>query len=139
MRGIVRWGRAGRAEGKARRQPETDIRNAVLDLLGRHSNIYAWVNKNSPTYDPRRQIWRANNVEKGVADILGIIKGGQFLAIETKTPAGLKAFHRDKIKPNETAWFEARYGERIIAMGGIWFLATSAFDAQNELSKLNII
>jgi len=57
----------------------------------------------------------------------------RFLAIECKTPQGLKEFHKNKNRAGTTAFYEWQWGQEIIEQGGIWILATSIDDIQNFL------
>lgn len=56
-------------------QKETDITGAIKDYL-ELKGIFHWKNFGGPL------------AKKGVADILGILPGGRFLAIEVKTAKG---------------------------------------------------
>jgi hypothetical protein len=59
---------------------------------------------------------------KGMSDIIGVAKGGRFLAIEVKAPGG---------KP-PTVWQRA-FMEQVRKHDGIAFVATSVADVEREL------
>ena len=65
----------------------------------------------------------------GTADRIGLIKGGRFLAIEAKTPEGMK----DK---SPTATAQGEYGLMIGAMGGIYLKVLSVDDCRKQLREV---
>lgn len=46
----------------------------------------AWENQTQGQWDPKKKIYRKFKGLAGVSDILGVLPGGQFLAIEIKRP-----------------------------------------------------
>ena len=62
---------------------------------------------------------------KGVSDILGVLKGGSFIAIEAK------------IKPNKPTQFQLDFLDEINKRGGIGIVAYDLDDVVNALSKLD--
>lgn len=77
-------------------------------------------------------------MRRGVADLQGsIIMGqiGQRLAIEVKTPEGLRRFEKNKVKPYTTEWHENEWGKEVIEKGGIYIVADSV---EMVLEKLKV-
>ena len=82
--------------------PEGAVVRACLDFL-EIKQIVAWRNNTTGVYDPATKRMRKNAGRNGVADILGCLPGGRFLAIECKAGRGkLSAdqveFQRDIIR-----------------------------------------
>ena len=77
---------------------ESDLVRACLDLLALRG-ITAWRNNNAGIYDPARRRFRTFHGLKGASDILGILAGGRFLAVECKMPGG-------KLSPDQTAFLD---------------------------------
>lgn len=63
---------------------------------------------------------------KGGADILGILPGGRFLAVECKTPD--KPGPRGGTKGTKQTPDQAAFQREIEARGGLYILARSTFD-----------
>ena len=95
---------------------ETELLQRTLLALGSHPDCRVWRNNTGRLPDPRNGRWISFGL-KGSADILGIIKGGRFLAIETKTPTG-------RLRPEQVA-----FRTMVTAMGGLYVLARSTDDA----------
>lgn len=115
-----------RVRGRSKRQPESLIENAILRYLNMQG-IYCWKNKTQGTYDPVKKIYRANTVKKGVADILGILPNGRFLAIEVKTKKGQLTVHQKD------------FLRQVSKNGGLAFVARSVDDCMfrmNEFFKI---
>ena len=68
---------------------EAVIQKEILTFLSLHGLFVFRVNTTG-VFDPRRKVFRklGGFSMKGVADILGILPNGQFLAIEVKTASG---------------------------------------------------
>jgi len=82
--------------------PEGAVVRACLDYLAIRQ-IVAWRSNTVGVYDKAREVYRPNTGRNGVADILGCLPGGRFLAIECKAGRGkLSAdqveFQRDIIR-----------------------------------------
>jgi hypothetical protein len=80
---------------------ESDILRSCLDLL-RLRGVFAWrVNSGAVAgeYNGRRRFVRFHGAP-GCADIIGILPGGRFLAVECKRPG-------NKPTPQQTAFLEA--------------------------------
>jgi hypothetical protein len=102
--------------------PEGRIQLAILKKLKANS-IFCWRNNNTNVYDPKLGGYRYNpSLTKGVADILGVLPDGRFLAIEVKTPKG-------KLSKDQALW-----GKRVRENGGIYIVARSVGDISSLLS-----
>jgi hypothetical protein len=96
-------------------QRESDLLQRVLLALGSRPDCRLWRNNTGKLPDPRFGRWVSFGL-KGSADILGILRGGRFLAIETKTATGLR--------PEQRA-----FRDMVTAMGGLYVVARSVDDA----------
>lgn len=104
----------------AKAQGETQLQKAIARFLGLHG-VFCWVNRNSATYDRTTGRWRKGTAIPGISDILGILPGGRFLAIEVKMPK--------KYPTPEQRMFLADVNRK----GGLGFVARSIDDAIREL------
>ena len=82
--------------------PEGAVVRACLDYLALRG-IVAWRNNTTGIYDKRRGAYRPSAGRNGVADILGVLPGGRFLAVECKAGKGRLSpaqvdFQRDIIR-----------------------------------------
>jgi len=102
---------------------EKDIQRQIVDYL-RLKKIYCWVNKTTGTFDPIKQIYRAGTTFKGVSDILGILPGGKFLAIEVK------------MGHNTASPEQKDFIENINQKGGLAFIAYSLDEVIKVLKEL---
>ncbi len=98
---------------------ESDIQRQILRYLGYNKDVaLAWRQNTGGAYYPKKdgtkQFVRFG--ERGVSDILGMLKGGQFFAIEVKRPGG-------KPTPHQAAFLKS-----IEDAGGISILAHSIED-----------
>lgn len=78
---------------------ESDIQSMILKYL-RYRGIFAWKNHSTGTWDPKRRVFRkivGTWAIKGVSDILGVLPGGRFLALEVKTPQRRKTASQDQL------------------------------------------
>jgi hypothetical protein len=98
--------------------PEGRIKAAVLRYLQRRG-VFCW---NNPTGAAQTAPGRwVSFGKKGSADIIGILPGGRFLAVEVKAPQGrLSAEQREFL-------------ERVSALGGMAVVAKSAADVDAAL------
>jgi hypothetical protein len=106
--------------------PETLVRNAVCAELKRRG-IFFWINDSVGIYNAARGTFmRSNNPFriKGTADILGILPGGRFLAIELKSKRGT-------LSPDQKAFLD-----RINQDGGLAFMARSPDDVITQLETI---
>jgi hypothetical protein len=99
---------------------ETDIVRGCLDLLALRG-ILAWRNNTTGVYDPRRGVFRRFSGRKGVSDILAVLPGGKFLAIECKMPG-------KKPSPEQREFFD-----EVTAQGGVGIWVTSLDELQHDL------
>jgi hypothetical protein len=99
--------------------PENAIKNAILQFLARNG-IYHF-RQNVATTKIRGRLVKFGHV--GQSDILGMLPGGQFLAIEVKAPDGSAT----------RAQFD--YIEYINKNGGCAFIALSVDDVRNHLQS----
>lgn len=82
--------------------PEGAVVRAILDYLA-IKQIVAWRNNTTGMYDEKRKAYRTNSGRNGISDILGILPGGRFLAVECKAGRGMLSpeqveFQRDIIR-----------------------------------------
>lgn len=108
------------------KQPEKAIENQILHFLFKRG-IFAWKNQSVGIFDPIRKIYRRSNNPfhiKGVSDILGILPGGRFLAIEVKAKYG-------KPSPEQVLFLD-----KITKSGGVGFIAKSVEDVEKVLSDV---
>jgi hypothetical protein len=98
--------------------PEGRVKAAVLRYLQRRG-VFCW---NNPTGAVRIAPGRWLSFgKKGSADIIGILPGGRFLAVEVKAPQG-------RLSPEQREFLE-----RVSALGGMAFVAKSAADVDAVL------
>ena len=67
---------------------EKQVENLILQYLNAQG-IFAWKNQTVGIYDSSKKVYRKPKNKfhiNGVADILGILPNGKFLAIEVKSP-----------------------------------------------------
>jgi hypothetical protein len=99
---------------------EKDIQKQILMLLRKHPRVQ-WVARfNSGTFmDGDRYI--TSNSQRGMSDILGMLKGGRLFAIECKSRTG-------RIQPHQQEFLDL-----INAGGGVAFVARSVDDVLNNM------
>jgi len=104
---------------------ENAVTNEILEWL-QWKGIYAWKNKNIPTYDPRTKAFRrlGKYEIRGVSDILGIMQDGRSLAIECKTGY------------NKASEVQKEFIANIKKNGGIAFVAYGIDDVEKCLTQL---
>jgi penicillin-binding protein-related factor A (putative recombinase) len=102
-------------------KPEQAIQRQILEWLNwRH--IFCWKVTTTGIYVKARDSWIPNQAP-GVADILGVLKGGRILAIEVKSPTG-------KVSPHQQTFLD-----RINENGGLAFVARSIDDVETNLNR----
>ena len=75
------------------------LTNATLRVLTLNG-FTAWRNNNIPTFDAKRNIYRANTTKKGISDIIGFQRStGRFLAVEIKNG-------KDKLSAEQKVFLE---------------------------------
>lgn len=72
---------------RSKQPSEKDIQKSILDFL-RLKGIYCWKQHNTGIYQVKTGSYIPSG-KRGVADILGILPTGRFLAIEVKRPGGV--------------------------------------------------
>jgi hypothetical protein len=95
---------------------ETILMQSILLALGCRPDCRVWRQNTGRLPDPRTGRWISFGL-KGSADILGILRGGRFLAIETKTPTG-------RLRPEQVA-----FRDMVTSLGGLYVVARSVEDA----------
>lgn len=98
-----------------KRPLEKEVQKAVLKLLRSHPAVH-WVARiNSGTFVEGDRFIQSNS-QKGMSDILGMLKGGRMIAVEVKRPG-------EKANPHQKEFLDL-----INAGGGLAFVATSVDD-----------
>ena len=82
-----------RAPAKPSNEPsESDILRAIMQLLKRHPRVAQCWRQNSGTFQERNRDGSVRyiraNTQKGMSDIMGVLKDGRTLAIEVKSRTG---------------------------------------------------
>ena len=106
--------------------PEGAVRNQVCLYL-RTKGVFFFLHDSVGIFDPKTKRFRRNTSPyriKGVADILGILPGGRFLAIELKSATGT-------LTKEQKSFLEA-----INANGGVAFMARSIEDVKVGLNGI---
>ena len=99
---------------------EKDIQKSILMLLRKHPKVQ-WVARfNSGTFVDGDRYITANS-QKGMSDILGMLKGGRLIAIECKSRTG-------RIQPHQQTFLDL-----INEGGGLAFVARSVEDVLVKL------
>ena len=112
--------------GSKRVIPESAIETHILVWL-RSKKVFAWKNVTGGFYDSKIKRFRKQVSPfaiNGASDILGILPGGRFLAIECKSKYG-------KATPDQLMFIE-----RINFHGGCAFVAKSLEDVQQALEEV---
>lgn len=111
---------------KLPRPLEKDVQSAIMDYLTM-AHIFAWVNKTQGTFNAQRGCFIKTKMKKGVSDILGVLPGGRFLAIEVKRPG-------EKMTP-EQVQFVSDVNNR----GGVAFTADNVKTVAEVLINKKVI
>lgn len=108
--------------------PEGYVVSACLDYLAVRG-IHAWRNNSGVSRPERRDGSRGfvRYGHVGSADILGVLPGGRFLAIECKSPRGNLSRH------------QLDFGRRVRADGGIYLVVRSVDDLIEQLNQIEQI
>jgi len=99
--------------------PEKLIQKQILNFLSAYG-IFVFRVNTTGVFDPSRKVFRrlgGYNL-KGVADILGVLPNGKFLAIEVKTQSGKQSL------------FQKNFQNQIEKNNGIYILARSIDDVR---------
>jgi hypothetical protein len=104
-----------------RRVSEADVLKAVWKYLSHHPKV-AWCTRvNSGTWQHDDRYVRFN-YKRGMADLIGMMKSGQFLAVECKSPTGMLMDH------------QRDFLNEVRLHNGVAFVARSITDAERELA-----
>lgn len=106
-------------------QKEKAVEHSILDYLIMNK-IFCFKINTTGIWDAKRQCYRRPNskhIIKGVADILGVLPDGKFLAIEVKS----------KGRKSATTLEQKAFLNNINVNGGIGFVADCLQDVQNNL------
>ena len=117
---------ASRQVCRQSRQPsEAEILRAILQLLRRHPKVALCWRQNSGTFQERNRDGSVRyiraNTQRGMSDIMGILKDGRTLAIEVKSRTG-------RMRPGQEEFLQ-----QIRAAGGVAGVCRSVEDAQKLL------
>lgn len=111
--------RAEVSRGRAKSQPENEVKNACLRWL-KDRGIFAWRNNTG-------MAWIGNHPIRfglpGSGDILGLLPDGKFLSIECKSKTG---------KQSDV---QKRFQENIEQNNGVYVLAYSVKDVEEALNQ----
>lgn len=114
--------------------PEKQVENSILEYL-KMRGVFCFKVNTGGVFDPTSRRFRKNknkHVITGVADILGVLPNGRFLAIEVKTPNSSRS---NKTYATDNQKF---FIANIKANGGLAFIARSVDDVKAELTQLII-
>jgi hypothetical protein len=103
---------------------ETAVVKQCLQVLS-YLHIYAWRNNTQGTYLKAKNAYMFHG-KRGVADIIGLLPSGRFLAVEVKAPKKLKG--QSEVQKEFQAEIEKN--------GGIYLLVDSAELLQQKLSEV---
>ena len=115
-----------RAPAKPSGEPtEAEILRAIIQLLHRHPRVAQCWRQNSGTFQERNRYGSTRyiraNTQKGMSDIMGILKDGRTLAIEVKSRTG-------RMRPGQEEFLQT-----IRQAGGVAGVCRSVEDAQRLL------
>ena len=115
-----------RAPAKPSGEPsEADILRAIMALLRHHPKVASHWRQNSGTFQERNRDGSVRyiraNTQKGMSDIMGVLKDGRTLAIEVKSRTG-------RMRPGQEEFLQT-----IRQAGGVAGVCRSVEDAQRLL------
>jgi hypothetical protein len=115
-----------RAPAKPSGEPsESDILRAIMQLLKHHPKVASHWRQNSGTFQERNRDGSTRyiraNTQKGMSDIMGVLKDGRTLAIEVKSRTG-------RMRPGQEEFLQT-----IRQAGGVAGVCRSVDDAQRLL------
>ena len=118
-----------RAPAKPSGEPsEAEILRAIIQLLHRHPRVAQCWRQNSGTFQERNRDGSVRyiraNTQKGMSDIMGILKDGRTLAIEVKSRTG-------RMRPGQEEFLQT-----IRSAGGVAGVCRSVEDAQRLLEDV---
>lgn len=100
---------------------EREIQQNILISFGSLPDLRIWRNNTGSIKTPDGRFVTFGL--KGSADILGIMRGGRFLAIEVKTATGRQSEH------------QKNFQNMIESFGGVYILARSVEDVKRRLES----
>jgi hypothetical protein len=111
-----------RAAAKPSTEPsEADILRAIMQLLKRHPKVAQCWRQNSGTFQERNRDGSVRyiraNTQRGMSDIMGVLKDGRTLAIEVKSRTG-------RMRPGQEEFLQT-----IRSAGGVAGVVRSVDDA----------
>lgn len=98
---------------------ESDVLRAVLATLEMHPRVAFVARMNSGVFQVEGRFIKAGF--KGCSDIIGMLKGGRFLAVECKSSTG---------KESED---QRAFGAKVTADGGLYIVARTVDDVMGAL------
>jgi hypothetical protein len=104
---------------------ERDVLFQVLALL-RIRGVFAWRNHSTGIWDPVRRVFRSNVGLRGVSDVLGVLPGGRFLAVEVKGPSG-------RLSKEQVAFLAS-----VTQAGGVALVVKDVRELDAELTRLGL-
>jgi hypothetical protein len=113
---------------------EKEIESQILTWLNLQQGIFAFKVNTVGVFDPIKKIYRTNKnpfLINGTSDILACIYGS-FVAIEVKTPSGLKSFLNPK---KEREINQVAFLKKVKEKGKGYALAVSSLDMVIEFVK----
>jgi hypothetical protein len=115
-----------RAPAKPSGEPsEAEILRAIIQLLHRHPRVAQCWRQNSGTFQERNRDGSVRyiraNTQKGMSDIMGVLRDGRTLAIEVKSRTG-------RMRPGQEEFLQT-----IRQAGGVAGVCRSVEDAQRLL------
>lgn len=108
--------------------PELFIKNQICSWLT-IKKIFFFAHDSVGIWNPTRKVFMSNKSPyriKGVSDILGVLPGGQFLAIEVKAEKG-------RLTPEQKTFLLT-----VNLNGGVAFMARGINDVINEMQERGI-
>jgi hypothetical protein len=113
------------APAEQREPSEAEILRAIIQLLKRHPRVRQCWRQNSGTFQERNRDGSVRyiraNTQKGMSDIMGVLKDGRTLAIEVKSRTG-------RMRPGQEEFLQT-----IRSAGGVAGVCRSVEDAQRLL------
>jgi hypothetical protein len=113
------------APAEQREPSEAEILRAIIQLLKRHPRVAKCWRQNSGTFQERNRDGSVRyiraNTQKGMSDIMGVLKDGRTLAIEVKSRTG-------RMRPGQEEFLQT-----IRSAGGVAGVCRSVEDAQRLL------
>lgn len=104
---------------------ESSLVRSCLDLLSLRG-VFAFRVNTTGVYDPKRGVFRSFHGLRGVSDILGVLPGGRFLAVECKVG-------RNKLSDEQQFFID-----RILGMGGVAWVIRNVGELDANLRSLGI-